>query len=170
MRPCRRSTPAVSSRISCETTSSNAPSSAKRSRSCEAPPGTGFSNALTSTVVSSTALGMLAIAAIRLHLFCDLLFLGLDVLLRVSLTIFHSRRDLLNSLPCALALHHGNWLQENAVLHDLRFQIVAFLNIQCAPHFGGERELRQPAHSHQRHMHFPSSAFGYFETASFLNS
>src|SRR5271166_5196158 len=159
MRPCRRSTPAVSSRISCETTSSNAPSSAKRRRSCEAPPGTGFSNALTSTVVSSTALGMLAIAAIRLHLF-----------LRVSLTIFHSRRDLLNSLPCALALHHGNWLQENAVLHDLRFQIVAFLNIQCAPHFGGERELRQPAHSHQRHMHFPSSAFGYFETASFLNS
>ena len=68
-------------------------------------------------------------------------FFGLNVLFGGSFSILHPRRYSLNSLPGTLALHHGNWLQENAVLYDLCFQIVTFLYIQRAPHFGGEREL-----------------------------
>src|SRR5438477_4280439 len=45
-----------------------------------------------------------------------------------------------------IALDHGDGLEEHALLHDLRFQVVALLHIQRSPHFGGERELRHPAH------------------------
>src|SRR4051794_13669176 len=86
------------------------------------------------------------------------LFLHFPIALAwVGFEIADTRFELLDALPGALTLHHGDGLEHPAVLDALRPQIIPLLHIQRPPYFGRQRELRQATHAHESHLSFSAS-------------
>src|SRR4029450_7875313 len=126
-----RSTRWVSARMELVEHTMKAPRRAKRRSSAES--FLSARNALTKTVESSTTRrgsGMLLFSEV-LDPGSDLLLLFLGALLAVMLAVFDTLHRTKYLVPGSFSLDHGYRLEENAFLHSLGLQVIAFGQVKA---------------------------------------